>query len=160
MFAVRVACIYAPLIGHASLCSALALSFPVPATLPRSFRPERQCCCSQEVCCADCTLRAFARRIDSLLPPRCSLHAAGVQVRLVDPAVSFPFYCIVRAASVYAQLINILFSFPVPGTLPRAGCICIHAGHAVRRVGTLSAAQELQRTAVSPTCTGDLQTIS
>ncbi|KAJ7077944.1 hypothetical protein C8R44DRAFT_896094 [Mycena epipterygia] len=88
MVTVRVARIYAPLIGHAPLFPghgssrpdpALTLPFPVSATLLRSFRPERQCYCSQDV--------------------RCVLWAAGVHAAHRPHGVSFPVPAtILRAA--------------------------------------------------------------
>ncbi|KAJ7091847.1 hypothetical protein C8R44DRAFT_891405 [Mycena epipterygia] len=42
---------------------------------------------------------------------------------------------VVRAAGVYAQLIDVPLSFPVPWTLLRAGCTCIHAARTLRCAG-------------------------
>ncbi|KAJ7112287.1 hypothetical protein C8R44DRAFT_741976 [Mycena epipterygia] len=153
MVAVRVACIYAPLGAHASPCSfrpdsALPPSLPVPATLSRSFRPERQCCCRQDVRCAGCALRAFTQLIDcavsfpvpatilrtpsdssaSIAVPRTFTARRGRPgvarrpPRSHSPSTATGTF-VVRAAGVYAQLIDIPFSFPVPGTLLRSRCV-------------------------------------
>ncbi|KAJ7101970.1 hypothetical protein C8R44DRAFT_859165 [Mycena epipterygia] len=137
MVTVRVARIYAPLIGHAPLFPgrgssrpdpALALPFPVSATLLRSFRPKRQCCCSQNVRCAGCALwaagvhAAHRPRGVSFPVPATILRAAPDSSTRAAAPKTFTARCrrsartfAVRTTGVDAWLIDIPLSFWCPG---------------------------------------------
>ncbi|KAJ7093811.1 hypothetical protein C8R44DRAFT_749848 [Mycena epipterygia] len=173
MVTVRVARIYAPLIGHAPLFPgrgssrpdpALALPFPVSATLLRSFRPKRQCCCSQNVRCAGCALwaagvhAAHRPRGVSFPVPATILRAAPDSSTRAAAPKTFTARCrrsartfAVRTTGVDAWLIDIPLSFWCPGHFCAPAASTQFGLCDVQARSTVPGAS---RTAVSPACTG------
>ncbi|KAJ7135622.1 hypothetical protein C8R44DRAFT_848538 [Mycena epipterygia] len=176
MVTVRVARIYAPLIGHAPLFPGTAPPDPTQLSRSRSPCPRHSSAPSDPSASATvartfavcCGLLAFMWLIDRMgshspcprqssvllptralgqLPPRRSLHAAGVQARLVEPALfcSQNIRCAHRGRRCMAHRHPALV--PVPRTLLHAGCI--HAIRAVQRAGMLYGPRGLENCGIA-----------